>query len=226
MRPVYTWTVVAPASRQASASSGVKSPPHAFIGNPRPVRLADRATQANVPSSRRAAERPPRPTDSVAPDRAACSSRSGRRHPPPARSRRARARLRARPRSERRELHEQRQVGRARRSSRPATARWASLSRSRPHETFGQLAFSSIASTCGARSAMRRETRRQGSGRRCSTNRAPCGASRAEVLGGGLGARVRQPHRVHHRARGRATATIRGLGLPARAARVIVPPTT
>ena len=116
---------------------------------------------------------------------------------------------------ERRELHEQRRSPARARAPRSSVARCASLSRSRPHDTFGQLAFSSIASTCGSssawvstasRSVLVGDAREPGAGPRDAGR-----ASRAAASAPG----VRQPHRVRPSSPGSGTGRSGACGLPA-----------
>src|SRR5207342_3701898 len=64
--PVYTCTVVAPASIAASASAGVEIPPLALTDIPGPIAPRTARTQANVTSSSARPESPPRPIDTRA----------------------------------------------------------------------------------------------------------------------------------------------------------------
>ena len=102
--------------------------------------------------------------------------------------------------------------------------RWASLSRSRPHVTLGQLAFSSIASAWGA-SRSSEETASSSASSAMLTNRGAEARSRsrcwAATSAPGLGRPI-----AFTIERVVGDLAIRGLGLPARAALVIVPPTT
>ena len=111
------------------------------------------------------------------------------------------------------------------RNASTSASRCASLSPSRPQETFGQLALSSTPSTSGSRSSSDETATATSSSARL-TKRGAGPRSRwrkvaATASAPGFGSPIALTME-----RRRVDRTIRGDGLPARAARVTVPPTT
>ncbi len=106
-----------------------------------------------------------------------------------------------------------------------SSRRWASLSRSRPHETLGQLAFSSTPSAWGS-SSENASIASSTASSAMLTRRGPAeGAPRARMAAvrsaPGLGKPIAFAMEAFAGYR-----TMRGFAFPARGAWVIVPPTT
>ena len=224
INPVYTWTVAAPASRQASASAAEKTPPHALMGSAPPVAARTSPTIRTVSGNSPRPESPPAPTDRRRSDTGRVLEQV-RPSAPPSWAMRASASTASRSTSLRKggSFTNSGLVRRAP-SSRMSRAMWASLSRSRPQETLGQLALSSTPSTWGSSRAWVATTS-PGPWSAMLANRGPDRGDRDRVRAAasapGLGrptAFVIDP-RPGYRA-------IRGFAFPERGSRVIVPPIT